>query len=166
MSREDLRRLNGVLNRFTDANVKLRQSEKTEALDLWQPIVGNIVEKVKERDARFARIQIFPTGSYYERAKVGEPDEFDLMLVMDNLELDDDPYEEEENDGMSEPPTGESYTMYTMTFIVLSLPAREHDCLISFALFVSFVSSFMTHYIRLYKEMLSVNSVVKTERVS
>ena len=111
MSGEDLRRLNVVLNRFTATNVKLRQSEKTEALDLWQPIVRNIVEKVKERDARFARIQILPTGSYYERAKVGEPDEFDLMLVMDNLELDDDPYEEE-NDGMSEPPTGESYTMY------------------------------------------------------
>ena len=118
MSREDLRRLNGVLNRFTATNVKLRQSEKTEALNLWQPIVTNIVEKVKERDVRFARIQILPTGSYYERAKVGEPDEFDLMLVMDNLELDGDPYEEEEDDGMSEPPTGESFTMYTMTFIV------------------------------------------------
>ena len=141
MSREDLRRaLNGVLNRFTDTNVKLRQTEKTEALNLWQPIVTNIVEKVKasERDTRFARIQILPTGSYYERAKVGEPDEFDLMLVMDNLELDGEPYEEEENDGMSEPPTGESCTMYLQ-----EIP----------------VSSFMTHYIRLYKEMLSVNSL-------
>lgn len=109
MSREDLRRLNGVLNRFTDKNIKLRQTEKTEALNLWQPIVGNIVENVKTRDDRFATIEILPTGSYYERAKVGEPDEFDLMLVMDNLELDGDPYEEE-NDGMSEPPTGESHT--------------------------------------------------------
>ena len=137
MSREDLRRLNGVLNRFTNTNVKLRQTEKTEALNLWQPIVTNIVEKVKERHARFARIQILPTGSYYERAKVGEPDEFDLMLVMDNLELDGEPYEEE-NDGMSEPPTGESCTMYLQ-----EIP----------------ISSFMTHYIRLYKEMLSVNSL-------
>ena len=113
MSGEDLRRLNVVLNRFTATNVKLRQSEKTEALKLWTPIVENIVEKVKERDDRFRITQILKTGSYYERAKVGEPDEFDLMLVMDNLELDGDPYEEEENDGMSEPPTGESCTRGT-----------------------------------------------------
>ena len=45
-----------------------------------------------------------PTGSYYERAKVKEPDEFDLMLIMDNLELDDAPFEED--DGFSEPPIG------------------------------------------------------------
>lgn len=99
--------LNAVLNRFINNNVQLRQTEKTEALNVWQPIVQNIVEVVKQSDERFARLQILPTGSYYERSKVGEPDEFDLMLVMENLELDDHPYEEEEDDGMSEPPTGE-----------------------------------------------------------
>ena len=145
MSREDLRRLNGVLNRFTDKNIKLRQTEKTEALNLWQPIVRNIVENVKRRDDRFATIQILPTGSYYERAKVGEPDEFDLMLVMDNLELDGDPYEEEENDGMSEPPTGESHTSMQEKMIAL----------FSFALFVSSLSSFMTHYtLSFYKNIV------------
>ena len=106
MSREDLNRLNRVLNRFTTDNVQLRQTEKKQALELWQPIVKHIVGYV-QRDARFAKIQIFRTGSYYERAKVGEPDEFDLMLVMDNLELDDAPYEDDEDDGMTEPPTGE-----------------------------------------------------------
>ena len=109
MNREALGRLNTVLNRFTDSNVKVRQDRKTEALNSWQPIVEEIVDYVKERDnyGRFARLRIFPTGSYYERSKVGEPDEFDLMLVVDNLELDGDPYGEEENDGMSEPPPGE-----------------------------------------------------------
>lgn len=106
MNRESLGSLNTVLNRFTDSNVKVRQDRKTEALNSWQLTVEKIVDYVK-RDGRFAKLRIFPTGSYYERSKVGEPDEFDLMLVMDNLELDDDPYGEEENDGMSEPPTGE-----------------------------------------------------------
>ena len=106
MNRETLGRLNTVLNRFTKSNVELRRDRKTEALKSWEPIVEKIVDYVK-RDGRFAKLRIFHTGSYYERSKVGEPDEFDLMLVMDNLELDGDPYGEEENDGMSEPPTGE-----------------------------------------------------------
>ena len=105
MSRE---RLNSVLNRFTANNVMLRKTQKIQALEFWQPIVEHIVDYVK-RDDRFASIQILPKGSYYDRTKVSEPDEFDLMLVMDNLELDADPYEDDENDGMSEPPTGESY---------------------------------------------------------
>ena len=99
--------LNKLLNNFTRNNVQLRQVRKTEALNSWQPIVNAIVDYVKQRDDRFSSLRILPTGSYYERAKVGEPDEFDLMLVMDKLELDDEPYEEEEDDGMSEPPTGE-----------------------------------------------------------
>jgi len=102
--------LNTLLNQFTDHYVKLRRDEKKKALKAWQPIVEAIVAKVKSKrdqhDLRFARLQILPFGSYYERAKVGEPDEFDLMLVMDNLELDGDPYDSGEDDGLSEPPTG------------------------------------------------------------
>ena len=100
--------LNSRLNRFTQSYVTLRQERKTEALEAWEPIVNAIVEDVKTRDqlGRFARLGVLPTGSYYERAKVGEPDEFDLMLIMDNLELDGDPYESDEDDGLSEPPKG------------------------------------------------------------
>ena len=100
--------LNSLLNKFTDRYVKLRGDRKKEALRAWQPIVNAIVEDVKRRDqlGRFANLRILPTGSYYERAKVGEPDEFDLMLVVDNLELDDDPYESDEYDGLGEQPTG------------------------------------------------------------
>jgi len=100
--------LNSLLNQFTDRYVNLRRDRKKEALRAWQPVVDAIVEDVKRRDqlGRFARLRILPTGSYYERAKVGEPDEFDLMLVMDNLELDDDPYDSGENDGLGEQPKG------------------------------------------------------------
>jgi len=98
--------LNSLLNQFTDSYVKIRRNRKKEALKAWQPIVDAIVTRVKTMDPRFARLQILPFGSFYERAKVGEPDEFDLMLVVDNLELDGDPYDSGEDDGLSEPPTG------------------------------------------------------------
>ena len=101
--------LNSLLNKFTETYVKLRRDRKAEALRAWQPIVNAIVEDVKRRDQhrRFAKLRILHFGSYYERSKVGEPDEFDLMLVMDNLELDGDPYDSGEDDGLSlEPPTG------------------------------------------------------------
>ncbi|XP_068762756.1 cyclic GMP-AMP synthase-like receptor 1 [Montipora capricornis] len=98
--------LNSLLKRFTDRNVVLRQNLKTEALQYWKPIVDEVVQYVKERENRFSKMQILSTGSYYERSKVGEPDEFDLMLVVEDLELDDDPYDDDEDDGMSEPPEG------------------------------------------------------------
>ena len=105
MSKQDLTRLNSILNRFTASNVQLRNNRKTEALNFWKPIVEKIVDYVKRRDDRFASLNFFHAGSYYDGTKVGEPDEFDLMLVMENLTLDGEPYEEED-DGMSEPPTG------------------------------------------------------------
>ena len=103
MNREEL---NTILNRFTNKTVLLRQERKTEALKCWEPIVKGILDSVKRKDRRFASLQTFPTGGYYERTKVKEPDEFDLMLVMDNLELDGEPYDSDENDGLSEPPIG------------------------------------------------------------
>ena len=117
--------LNSLLNKFTDDYVKLRQDRKKEALKAWQPIVNAIVEDVKRRDqyGRFARLQILPFGSYYERAKVREPDEFDLMLVMDNLELDGDPYDSGEDDGLSEPPTGTKKSFTASIAIKTFFPA-------------------------------------------
>ena len=117
MDRDAALRLNSLLNQFTDSHVKLRRDGKTEALRAWQPIVDAIVDNVKRRDHRFASLSILPTGSYYERAKVGEPDEFDLMLVMDNLELDGDPYDSGEDDGLSEPPTGTKKELYSFMLL-------------------------------------------------
>ena len=116
--------LNFRLNQFTDSHVKLRRDGKTVALRAWQPIVDAIVDGVKRRDRfdRFASLSILPTGSYYERAKVGEPDEFDLMLVMDNLELDDDPYDSGEDDGLSarDPPKGKLKALQLHAFKTFS----------------------------------------------
>lgn len=60
---------------------------KTKALECWQPIVKDIVDYVKRSDDRFASLRTFPTGSYYEGTKVKEPNEFDLMLVMEDLPI-------------------------------------------------------------------------------
>ena len=103
---DNLIMLNAVLKRFTDCNVVLRPNLKTEALQYWKPIVESVVEYVKAIDGRFSKMRRLPTGSYYEMSKVGEPDEFDWMLVVEGLELDDDPYDDDEHDGISEPPEG------------------------------------------------------------
>lgn len=106
--------LNTTLNQVVANIVQLRQKRKEEALKCWEPIVKEILEYVKKKDHRFSAIRILHTGSYYERAKVKEPDEFDLMLVMDNLELDDAPFEED--DGFSEPPIGKIRPAQTLAF--------------------------------------------------
>ena len=79
--------LNNYLNWYTERNVKTRREMKTKALECWQPIVKEIVDYVKRTDDRFASLRTFPTGSYYEGTKVKEPNEFDLMLVMEDLPI-------------------------------------------------------------------------------
>lgn len=104
--------LNAILNRLTTEVVQLRKDRKRVALLCWEPIVREILDEVKRKDHRFRALHIFPTGSYYERVKIKEPDEFDLMLIMDNLELDDAPFEEE--DGFSPPPFAFTTVMIDM----------------------------------------------------
>ena len=104
---EKMSRLNAILNRYISEKVTLRQDETSEALDFCWPVVEKIFEYVKLKDSRFAAMEIEGKGSYYERCKVGEPDEFDLMLFIKDLELDGDPNSDTEDDEMSaEPPTG------------------------------------------------------------
>ena len=79
--------LNNFLNWYTERKVKTRRQMKTKALECWQPIVKAIVDYVKRTDDRFASLRTFPTGSYYEGTKVKEPNEFDLMLVMEDLPI-------------------------------------------------------------------------------
>ena len=103
MNAEDLSNLNTLLNRFTAINVPLRHDRKTEALTTWKPIVKSILDDVKERKECFASIKTFNSGSYYERTKVGEPDEFDLMVVLNNVEF----FEVTNRfSGLTKPPTG------------------------------------------------------------
>ena len=94
--------MNTLLNHFTAHHVQLRREEKKEALSSWKPIVEAILPYVRERNDYLASLQCLFSGSSYEGTKVGEPDEFDLMLVMTNAifrEIKDLP-------GVSKPPTG------------------------------------------------------------
>ena len=77
--------LNGVLKKYFEREVQLNQERKSEALSYWEPIVDWIINYVKENDERFASLRRFGSGSYYERAKVKEPNEFDLMLIFEDL---------------------------------------------------------------------------------
>ena len=95
--------LRAFLKRFTREFVTLRKNETGKAVDFWDPIVENILQYIRYADPRFAGMKRLSGGSYYERCKVGEPDEFDLMVEIKGLELDDETYV---YDGMSEPPTG------------------------------------------------------------
>ena len=99
--------MNTLLKNFTRNYVQLRCDKKKEALNSWKPIVDAILAYVRERSRNdnfdyFTTLGILHCGSYYEGTKVGEPDEFDLMLVMENAVF----YEVNELPGVNKPPTG------------------------------------------------------------
>ena len=99
--------LNIFLNWYTERKVKTRREMKTKALECWQPIVKAIVDYVKRTDDRFASLRTFPTGSYYEGTKVKEPNEFDLMLVMEDLPVRYIGYRPKGNSATDYTPLGE-----------------------------------------------------------
>ena len=100
--------LNNFLNWYTERKVKTRREMKTKALKYWKPIVKAIVDYVKRTDDRFASLRTFPTGSYYEGTKVKEPNEFDLMLVMEDLPIGNIGYRTKGNSATDyTPPLGE-----------------------------------------------------------
>jgi hypothetical protein len=102
----DDRSLKVRLDKYFSQEVTLRQTEKSKALGVWEGPVREILERVKEKDFRFDLKQFF-SGSYYERAKVKEPNEFDLMLEVESLKLGAwDPYYGDEDNLSGDPPTG------------------------------------------------------------
>lgn len=98
---------NRLLHCFT-INVQLRRDRKKEALNSWNPKVEGILVCGRERHDYFAALQALHSGSYYERTKVGEPDEFDLVLEMDNAV-----FSELKLPGLSNPQTGRLNWVYT-----------------------------------------------------
>ena len=79
----DSSRLRGILDRYTDKKVRIKRESKTVALRVWEEPVGRILNNVESRDVRFQIQEVVPGGSFYERLKVKEPDEFDMMIVME-----------------------------------------------------------------------------------
>ena len=101
-------KLRRLLERYIESKVQLRRDSKRAALDSWEPKVGEIIHKVTTYDKRF-NFRVFPTGSYYDGLKVKEPDEFDLMLIMG--QLNPELLHFEGGNGLQNPPTGKSLFM-------------------------------------------------------
>ncbi|XP_078596999.1 cyclic GMP-AMP synthase-like receptor 3 [Branchiostoma floridae x Branchiostoma japonicum] len=79
------------LRTYHDRRLKLDDAQ-TKRAKLWvSHFIGAIVENVKEeldagRPQRANRCRIEYTGSMYEGTKFGEPNEFDIMIVIDGSE--------------------------------------------------------------------------------
>ncbi|NXE25353.1 CGAS synthase, partial [Ardeotis kori] len=54
-------------------------------------VVSQLVQAIRTRDSSFSSIEKLSAGSYYERVKISEPNEFDIMLVMPVARLQLDP---------------------------------------------------------------------------
>ncbi|NWI86504.1 CGAS synthase, partial [Pitta sordida] len=54
-------------------------------------VVSHLVQAIRSKDGPFSSIERQSAGSYYERVKISEPNEFDIMLVMPvaRLQLDE-----------------------------------------------------------------------------
>ena len=83
-----VRFLNNALKNYFEERVQLSQERKNEAIKYWKPIVDAIVDYVCKSDDRFGSLLRIGTGSYYEKAQVKEPHEFDVMLVINDLKFE------------------------------------------------------------------------------
>ena len=128
MDGEDLTNLqmNTLLNHFTTYYVQLSRDEKKEASSSWKPIVEAILayvrERSRERNDYLATLQILHGGSSYEGTKVGEPDEFDWMLVMKNAVF----HEVKEHPDVNKPPTGGLNCQWLGFQMILGSAHQDH----------------------------------------
>ncbi|XP_078596997.1 cyclic GMP-AMP synthase-like receptor 3 [Branchiostoma floridae x Branchiostoma japonicum] len=87
---EDLS-LTEQLKMYHDKKLKLDDEQTKCAKELVRRYIGAIIDSVKEqidagRPQRANRCRIEHTGSMYEGTKFGQPDEFDIMVVIDGSE--------------------------------------------------------------------------------
>ncbi|XP_062344568.1 cyclic GMP-AMP synthase [Cinclus cinclus] len=73
----DALRLREVLSRLS-----LAREDVSEAATLVNLVVSHLVQAIRGKDSCFGSIALQSAGSYYERVKISEPNEFDIMLVM------------------------------------------------------------------------------------
>ncbi|XP_048585373.1 putative nucleotidyltransferase MAB21L1 [Nematostella vectensis] len=78
---------NYSLNQYFSQKITIHQDAKQKALAAWQPPVQKILKFVEERNTYYKFDRLLMTGSYYERVKVKNPDEFDLMIEIDKEQL-------------------------------------------------------------------------------
>uniref|UniRef100_A0A8B9THU4 Cyclic GMP-AMP synthase n=1 Tax=Anas platyrhynchos TaxID=8839 RepID=A0A8B9THU4_ANAPL len=70
-------RLRAVLSQLS-----LGRRDVSEASGLVNQVVSHLIQAIRGRDGGFGTISRLGAGSYYERVKISEPNEFDIMLVM------------------------------------------------------------------------------------
>ncbi|XP_027601379.1 cyclic GMP-AMP synthase [Pipra filicauda] len=82
----DTLRLHEVLSRLS-----LGRRDVSEASALVNMVVPHLVQTIRSRDGAFSSIERHSAGSYYERVKISQPNEFDIMLVIpvERLQLDE-----------------------------------------------------------------------------
>ncbi|XP_063245541.1 cyclic GMP-AMP synthase [Prinia subflava] len=73
----DALRLREVLSRLS-----LPREDVSLASTLVNTVVSHLVQAIRAKDSCFSSIKLLGAGSYYERVKISEPNEFDIMLVM------------------------------------------------------------------------------------
>ncbi|XP_077638458.1 cyclic GMP-AMP synthase [Lonchura striata] len=73
----DALRLREVLSRLS-----LPREDVSEASNLVNKAVSHLLRAICAKDSFFSSIEPHNAGSYYERVKISEPNEFDIMLVM------------------------------------------------------------------------------------
>ncbi|XP_075603624.1 cyclic GMP-AMP synthase [Balearica regulorum gibbericeps] len=79
-------RLRDVLSQLS-----LGRQDVSEASGLVNNVVSQLIQAIRSKDGTFSSIERLGAGSYYERVKTSEPNEFDIMLVMpvSRLQLDE-----------------------------------------------------------------------------
>ncbi|XP_051634002.1 cyclic GMP-AMP synthase isoform X2 [Manacus candei] len=82
----DTLRLHEVLSRLS-----LGRRDVSEASALVNMVVPHLVQTIRSRGGPFSSIEQHSAGSYYERVKISQPNEFDIMLVIpvERLQLDE-----------------------------------------------------------------------------
>ncbi|XP_074394486.1 cyclic GMP-AMP synthase isoform X2 [Zonotrichia albicollis] len=73
----DALRLREVLSRLS-----LLREDVSEASTLVNTVVRHLVQAIRDRESCFSSMEQQSAGSYYERVKISEPNEFDIMLVI------------------------------------------------------------------------------------
>ncbi|XP_052535053.1 cyclic GMP-AMP synthase [Tympanuchus pallidicinctus] len=64
------------------SQLSLGRQDVSEASGLVNHVVSHLIQAVRGRNGSFGSIGRLGAGSYYERVKISEPNEFDIMLVM------------------------------------------------------------------------------------
>ncbi|XP_050171350.1 cyclic GMP-AMP synthase [Myiozetetes cayanensis] len=82
----DTLRLREVLSRLS-----LGRKDVSEASKLVNLVVPHLFQTIRSRDGAFSSMEQYSAGSYYERVKISQPNEFDIMFVIcvESLQLDE-----------------------------------------------------------------------------